>query len=231
MIAAYDAQYANKAVGEGGTPVAVQAATAAPGAAPAAAAQAPAVDPNAPVPKLSDEPKVAEEPKAPEVPALQAKFNDVLAGIGAESVPEDVAKVLTDAGFAPEQVKALNDRMKGLLALEAQVQTERLQAAVGGKEQFNALIAWGQKNLTPEQRTFYDQQLNGPNAAEHLAVLQQKMGASRDPSLTLVNSRAAPAAIGFADKAEMQVAMSDPRYQTSEAFRAEVAQKLRVSRF
>lgn len=237
MVAAYDAQFGTP------TPEAPKTPAVVPGT------EAPAVDPNAPVPKLTDEvPKTPEEiaaaaaaeaakPKegeeATKVPALAELFEsgDFMAGIAAETIPENLTKAFEAAGFKPEQVAAINERMRQLVALETQVNTEKLYVAAGGKEQFAALVKWGQANMTVEQRAYYDTELNGPNAAEAIAVLTARMNKGSDPRLTTVSANVNPPVLTFQSSAEMQAAMRDPRYQNDPAYRNSVAERLRHARF
>ncbi|MDM0006454.1 hypothetical protein QTI51_09560 [Variovorax sp. J22G73] len=229
MIAAYDAQF------KAPTPAATQSQTA---AQPAQAAAA--VDPNAQAPRLTDVPADTAKPTDPpkpegqgEVKSLAALIDsgDLFKGLGGEKVPDDLITDLKAMGLTDAQVAGLNTRMAALLKAEATLQTQNLQKAAGGADEFNKLVAWGQKNLSAEQREFYDAQLNGPNAADAIAVLKARMNAGADPALVNVNGKAAPAVAGFRDKTEMVAAMQDPRYQTSEAYRADVAAKLKASRF
>lgn len=228
MIAAYDAQFK---INE---PAAKPEAEQQSGAAKPEAEQKPNVDPNAPAPRLTDKPGEGAEAKPTEggaEPALHEQFDTIMKGLGQEKLDEGVTKALEKAGFKPEQIQAMNERFRGLLALEATQLTASLHKAAGGQEQFNALVAWGQKNLSPEQREFFDAQLNGPNAADTIALLKQRMTANSEPQLHNVNAGGGKGVEGFRDKSEMIAAMSDPRYKSSEAFRREVGQKLAVSKF
>ncbi|WP_197341605.1 capsid assembly protein [Ralstonia solanacearum] len=213
------------------------------------------VDPNAPVPRLTDKP--ADDPKpeaektdppaektaegeegaenkdAPKAPSLGDLFTDgtFVTGFNSEKLPESLSTALEAAGLTPEMQAAIHEQFRsGQAALQRET-TASLHKAAGGKEQFEQLVAWGQKNLTKEQAEFYDAQLNGPMAADAIALLTQKMNAGRDPNLVNVAGAQGGPVSAFRDQTEMMAAMSDPRYQTSEAFRAEVATRLRLSTF
>lgn len=217
MIAAYDAQF---------KPSGLQPETQVPAA--------PPLDPAVPVapeaPKPDDKPTDA--PKTSEVTlGSLIESGDLLNGLVADEIPKDLLTQLEATGISGDQLASLSTRLKTLVALEAQVATDKVHKLAGGPEAFTALNAWAQKNLTPEQRTFYNAELEGPNAADAMALLQRKMNAGKEPVIHNVAGTPAPVATGFRDKFEMQAAMSDPRYGKSEAFRAEVASKLRASRF
>lgn len=212
-----------------------------------------AEDPNAPAPKLTDdpdapkdEPKPDEKPKdgenTEEKPNDEAKeptqwakaFEDgtFLNEFNAEKPSEDFVKNLAGAlGLTTEQVTQMQAQFRaGQLALVEQTNAKLYEAA-GGKESFNQLIAWGQKNLTPEQRAFYDQQLNGPDAIATVQLLRQRMNVGRDPQLAQVNGGASGPVTAFRDQAEMIAAMADPKYHSSPAYRADVEARMRLSPF
>jgi hypothetical protein len=232
-----------------------------PNAAPAAAPASPETpkdppaeaDPNAPAPKLTDDPDAPKEDPKPEdkpkdaekteeksddeakEPTPWAKaFEDgtFLNEFNAEKPSEDFVKNLAGAlGLTTEQVTQMQAQFRaGQLALVEQTNAKLYEAA-GGKEGFNQLIDWGRKNLTPEQRAFYDQQLNGPDAIATVQLLRQRMNVGRDPQLTQVNGGASGPVTAFRDQAEMIAAMSDPKYHSSPAYRADVEARMRISPF
>ncbi|HEF4732938.1 hypothetical protein KTE71_13330 [Burkholderia multivorans] len=202
------------------------------------------IDPNAPTPKLTDtsngeqktdeaenkdgegdKPSAYDFAKAFEDGSLVSEFNSEKPS---DALIEGMAKAL---GISNEQVLQMQAQFRaGQEALAREAEAKLFEAA-GGRDEFNAIIAWGQKNLSQEQKVFYENLLNGPDAAAAVGILKQKMQAAADPSLVNVSGRAAAAPVGFRDQSEMMAAMSDPRYQTSEAYRRDVAEKLRYSNF
>lgn len=201
------------------------------------------VDPNAPTPKLTDAPAGTETPTTPpeSKEGDEAKTYDfakaysdgsLLTEFNAERPSEAMLASLAGAlGITVEQATEMQAAYRsGQQALVAQAE-QRMFEVAGGKEQFNALIAWGQQNLPEADKARYEQMLNGPDAATAIEILKTRMGASRDPSLVNVNAPQAPAAVGFRDQSEMIAAMADPRYQSSDAYRRDVEQKVRLSRF
>jgi hypothetical protein len=230
MIAAYDAQFAP-------APKPQEAVVAA--AAPTDSA------PNAPAPKLTDD-AATEGVNTAEVQAEEQseKSNDTAAptvnealvaefatGFNAEKLPDTLVEALVNLGFPKELVEQHHATHRAGQAALVAAQTQSLYQAAGGEANFKALVAWGQKNLTVEQRQFYDTQLNGPTAAEAIAVLQQRMNAGKDPSIALGNATASGTTVGFKSQSEVTAAMSDPRYWTDEAYHNSVKSRLAVSRY
>ncbi|AYX32608.1 hypothetical protein EGY16_32795 [Burkholderia pseudomallei] len=215
-------------------------------AAPATGSTEPAVaDPNAPTPKLTDpvpgETTKTDPPSTPEktdgepVAFDFAKaFDDgsIITEFNAEKPSETLIAGMAKAlGISGDQVLQMQAQFRaGQAALTREAEGKLFEAA-GGKAQFNEVIAWGQKNLSQDQKVFYEQMLNGPDAASAVSILQQKMQASVDPSLVSVTGRSGGAVAAFRDQSELIAAMADPRYQASQAYRQEVADKLRISRF
>ncbi|WP_150124169.1 capsid assembly protein [Cupriavidus nantongensis] len=142
---------------------------------------------------------------------------------------DGLAKALNVKG---EDVDGMVAQFKAGQAALAREATANLFKAAGGQEAFEAAVAWGQKNLTPEQQQWYDAQFNGPNASDAVALLMQKAGASRDPSLHVPSGASGTQALQpFRDQSEVTRAMADPRYRTSEAYRNEVESRLRISTY
>lgn len=233
MAAAYDAQF----------PAPTQKPTAA--LAPAApvtgdpSAAEPPKEPAAPEPpKEPEAPKgdaePPKDPKEPEAPKnLGALFEDgtFASGFSAEALPPELATALKATGLPDSAVQELHAEYRAGRAAIAELATQKVHALAGGKEAFEQITRWAGANLNADQQAFYNDQLNGPMAAEALAVLKQRAMAGTDPRLAQVNASANPPVTGFRDSTEMQIAMGDARYKTSEAYRREVAQKLRHSTF
>ncbi|HDR9130815.1 TPA: hypothetical protein QDA91_001912 [Burkholderia vietnamiensis] len=204
-------------------------------------------DQNAPTPKLTDTPADEKKPEgtenAPEkeggegdAPAtydFAKAFDDgsLVTEFNAEKPSEALIAGMAKAlGISNDQVLQMQSQFRaGQAALAAQAEAKLFEAA-GGRDEFNAVIAWGQKNLSQDQKVFYENLLNGPDAAAAVGVLKQRMQAAGDPALVSVTSRAGGAIAAFRDQSELVAAMADPRYSTSEAYRKEVADKLRISR-
>jgi hypothetical protein len=233
MIAAYDLQFATPAAAPEAPPQSEE-----PPKEPGSGAKPPEVLKTPEELAAEEAAKAAEPPKDPKEsetpPATLADLvdsGDFFAGLGSETVPENLSAALVAAGLKAEQVPAINERLKTLLAAEAKLQTMELHGAAGGKEQFDQLIAWGKANFTPEQAAYYDRELNGPNAKDVIAMLQVKATRGQDPSLVNVNGGGGAPVQGYRSQAEMQRDMRDPRYNTDPAFRADVRQKLRFATY
>jgi len=120
----------------------------------------------------------------------------------------------------------------GQKAIISGLQTAAAEPFGGELENFNAAAEWAVDNLTKEEIAALDVQLTSTNAAivkQGAVALQAKHAAGADiaPNVTIQGDAAASASgTSFRSSAEMQKAMSDPRYKNDESYRAEVAGKI-----
>ncbi|WPH18224.1 capsid assembly protein [Variovorax paradoxus] len=227
MIAAYDAQFASPEPKTEGTPSGTPAQDAGSGEGEAK----PEGEPEEKKPEGEPEKKEGEETPAPTTLADLVDSGDFFAGLGGETVPENLTAALVAAGLKAEQVPAINERLKQLLKAEQTLQVQSLHKLAGGEAEFNALNAWAQKALTQEQRDFYNGELAGPNAADVIELLKTKAARGADPKLVQGNGGVQPSVQGYRSQAEMQRDMRDPRYQADPAFRADVRNKLKYATY
>lgn len=108
-------------------------------------------------------------------------------------------------------------------------------AAAGGEESFNAMIAWAAQNLPQGEVEAYNRAVNSRDrntTSLAIAGLKAKFDAQREPSLLSGTQAVHSGSVQpFQSSAQMTKAMSDPRYQTDQAYRDEVARRLAVSQF
>ena len=114
------------------------------------------------------------------------------------------------------------------LKLQADQLKSKVFDAVGGESEYNALMSWGQKNLSEEQRTAYEHTLGTGDlnlimlAAKGLHADYRK---SQEPKL--MGGKPSMQDMGvFRSKAEMTAAIRDPRYEKDPAYRQDVSNKL-----
>ena len=103
-------------------------------------------------------------------------------------------------------------------------------SAAGGEEAYNDLIGWAADNLSEaEIDTFNDLLSSGNVSAVKLAVsglaAQRGSNQAQEPSRNIAGG-IAPEADVFDNWAQVQAAMSDPRYYKDAAYNAEVVAKI-----
>lgn len=191
----------------------------------------------------------AEPPKAPAAtppagdPAAAAAEAAKAAGGDASKVdiPGMFAKFAEQGSLGDDDYKALEaaglprDLVDGYIAGEqakATIMVQEAQAAVGGAEQYDAMLTWAAANLTAGERAAFDQNVVGTPEARKLAIeaLHGRFTAAvgTNPQLVRANSGAGGEG-GYQSRAEVTADMRDPRYKSDPAFRAKVEQKLAAS--
>ena len=188
------------------------------------------VEPVKPAPVLDAEGK----PVVPVVPAVVA---DQSAAVNAASAEFTEHGKLSDETYATLETTGLskdmvNDYIEGQQAIVTTLQNAAFGEFGGEKTSYDAAVVWAQENLTDEELATIDVQITSRNSGivkQGAAALAAKFAAGKDitPDVTISGGgNAASAGAGFKSSAEMQAAMSDPKYKTDPAFRAEVARKI-----
>jgi hypothetical protein len=110
-----------------------------------------------------------------------------------------------------------------------------LYQEAGGKEEYKSLLAWGSKNLTQSEATFYNSLLKSgevtviQNAIKALKATYVAKTGDAEVKQIRGNKPAPVIQNGFASKQEWMKDLSDPRYKKDPAFRQAVANKLAKS--
>jgi len=110
---------------------------------------------------------------------------------------------------------------------------ETLQGIVGGEQQYGQMMAWAQESLSEQEINMYDAVMErGDPLACYFAVnaLAFRFQEAQGYDGQMLTGKAPGAQQqGFRSQAELVRAMSDPRYDTDPAYRADVAAKLEMS--
>lgn len=162
------------------------------------------------------------------------------AGLDMAKLQQEIAETGT---FSDESLRALKARgidektaaiyVEGVKALAAQFRAT-LAESVGGEETLQAVTRWATENLTEDEAEAFNRALTSGDTAMAkmaLAGIHARYVAAEGHEPQLLNGVGTKAATvePFLDASQVTAAMRDPRYQTSEAYRAEVARRLAVS--
>ena len=108
-----------------------------------------------------------------------------------------------------------------------------LHDMAGGEESYQSMLKWASSNLTAKEVDMYDSVMDAGNpSAIYFAVqaLVAKYGeATGTDGKLLTGGKASDAVAGFRSQAELVSAMNDPRYESDEAYRNDVLEKLERS--
>ncbi len=137
---------------------------------------------------------------------------------------EESMKALEAAGF-PEDI--VNEYFEGVQLKSQQLQNQ-IMSSIGGEENFTAMSKWAQENLSKEELTAYNKAVETSPELAGIAVQglysRYTKANGSEPSLIDGGGRSSTSQ-GFRSYAEMTTAMSDPRYHSDPAYRADIEQR------
>lgn len=127
----------------------------------------------------------------------------------------------------------IDQYMQGVEAVREQSE-QRIMQVAGGAEQWNSVKAWARGNLSEAQLEAFNAGATSgnPQLVEMAVRGLMQMYSSSPAAAAFVDGDTAPAQVeqGYKDPAEMTAAMRDPKYESSEAYRAEVERKVALMR-
>ena len=155
---------------------------------------------------------------------LQNEYNE------SGELNEKSYNALEKAGIPKDYVDAF---IKGQEAI-AQQTSNTLKQEVGGAEAYNNMMTWASDNLSEAEVNAYNSTVNGKDIeATKLAIAglnaRFKNAEGVEPNLQTGNRPSTSNAPGYRSWAEVTAAMSDAKYTTDDAYRADVQAKLKNS--
>lgn len=148
---------------------------------------------------------------------------------------------LSDGSYAKLATKGIDratvDQFLGGVKAQASAATaayeSEVYAAAGSKEKYTELVSWAKGALSAEEIDTYNEAVNSGNAklaAFAVAGLQARHTVANPAEPSLIN-KGAPSggATGYESWAQVKADMKDPKYAADPAYRAQVAERLRVS--
>ena len=138
---------------------------------------------------------------------------------------EDSYDKLGKAGISRDYVDAY---IKGQQALITQYQGEVFNV-VGGKDGYTSVVQWAAKNLSSEEIDAFNTTVNSGNLEQaKMAVkgLQARFSSSEGNEPALLTGSAGLSEGVFRSTSELVEAMSNPKYRSDPAYRADVEKKL-----
>jgi hypothetical protein len=172
-----------------------------------------------------------DQPAGDETPEADQKVVEAASAEFAEKgeLSADTYTALAGQGLSKEMVDQYIDGQK---AIVERVQTAAFGAFEGGKDDYETAAQWAADNLSEDEIKALDVQITSTNPAiveQGAKALAAKWAENRDVDPTVVVHGEGSATVTgsyFKSGAEMQAAMSDPKYGKDQAFRDEVMQKI-----
>jgi len=136
----------------------------------------------------------------------------------------------TDLVNAYLEIQANNPQAPQQAVEMSEAQVNSVQNAAGGEANYNRVIDWASSNLPDNQIDAFDSVVDSGNpAAIGIAFqgLQRQYDESNGYEGRMLQGKAASSAgATFRSQAELVAAMGDPRYDTDEAYRNDILQRL-----
>ena len=192
----------------------------------------------------AEEPPAEETEPLEEIEGKQATIEDVqeiLPGFSEDQIMEFSETAWETGALNDDQYQALQSKgysrelvdqyIQGQMAL-AEGQRNSLINAGGGEAKVNEMFSWAAKSLDKATIDNFNSKFEqgGPDALMAMELLSSKYAQSGRASASgLVTGASNAPSVStdvYRSVAQVQQAMSDPRYKTDPAYRAEVAQKL-----
>jgi hypothetical protein len=168
----------------------------------------------------------------PEVPVVPAGLSGIMPDLQAEfaangELSEDSYSKLAAHGLDKSIVDSY---IAGQVAQRSAAEAAVYQS-IGGQDNYRAMTQWAATSMTPAQVASFNKAVTGDSASRELAVsgLYAQYTAATGVAPKLLTGGSVSDSVGYASKAQMVAAMSDPRYRTDSAYRDAVQQKLAVS--
>jgi len=145
-------------------------------------------------------------------------------------VSADQLKTITDLGIPEPMIKTY---MAGLDAI-IKGQEREVYESVGGEENYAQMMAWAGKTMSQTDQEAHNRVVDQGDAPAALMAIrglyaQYKQATAAHPEMITGQAPQFPGVAPFEDRSQVTDAMRDPRYRTSEAYRAEVERRLAVT--
>ncbi|QDP54779.1 MAG: putative capsid assembly scaffolding protein [Prokaryotic dsDNA virus sp.] len=182
--------------------------------------------------------KMGQEPtEAPAEPTEAGVSPEALAPFAEEYYEKGE---LSDEAFGQLEAMGLSrdlvtSFMEGQKAVQ-QAELQKIYANAGGEERYSQALAWAAQNMSPEEISAYNEQvesgdINTANMAVRglMAMYTQGSPTANSPSLLKTEPKGPGGAAPYESTAQLIADMNDPAYKKDPAFRAKVAERLNNS--
>jgi hypothetical protein len=180
-----------------------------------------------------------DEPNGDDTPASEGELDVVKYAnefFEKGELSEDSYKELAENHKLPKEVVVTF--MSGVQA-QQQLRMGQIEEAAGGKDEYKAMLEWGNNNLSDDDVAAFNDALDEAvlrgeyrNLNVIVKGIKAQMQGSEPRYVKAKNTNTASnGAKPFANRSEMKAAMSDPRYASDPGYNAQVVARLAVSDF
>ena len=168
----------------------------------------------------------------------EAPTNEAFSKAAEEYANGELSEETIDALSAMDSKDLIREYVKFYSQNQQQAQAQATSEAdakaiydsVGGEEAYGEMVGWAAQNLSQDEIDSYNSVTNSGNAAAikfAVEALANRYANSEGYEAPMVTGRkSAPSVQGYRSNAELARDISDPRYSTDPAFRADVEARL-----
>jgi hypothetical protein len=182
--------------------------------------------PSQPDEKPADPLAIKPTEPAPDNDSFVDKFSEEFMSNG--KLSDESYQALASKGYSKKMVDGFIAGQQAIL----QQSRNQIFKEVGGENTYNEIISWASQNLSKGEIEAYNKAVSSQDwSSIQFAVNGLKARFDGNKSPKLVQGQTGNTREGFASRAELAKAVSDPRYKNDPAYRRKVEEKLSVSRF
>ena len=155
-----------------------------------------------------------------------------------EDTSKELEKIALEAGIPQDFIDTWKQKTSEVADKSADEQLTSFYEAAGGKDEFSKITEWAGKNWSEQQIETFNNIMDKGSEEEvkftisnlksmyDMSNKEPQVEQKSQPKMVKADSIAPLAGSQYKSQAEFQRDLSDPRYQTDEAYRAAVMQKL-----
>ena len=150
------------------------------------------------------------------------------------ALSENMMDALVGKPITQEVVDMVMDQLSSGQKALAENAAGQIMAEVGGAESYQELVAWATENLSEEEITTFNAQVESDDinvirlAVQNLHLRRGQVAPTNTPKLRQ-GTTAPTSSNAYQSVAQLTEAMKDPRYGKDPAYRQEVLDRMRVS--
>lgn len=154
------------------------------------------------------------------------------------TLTEEMYDQLNEAGFSDETIDAYLGGLRAELGYDdaanvlSESEISNIKNIAGGEEGYAQVVQWASENLPEEDIAAFDEVINTANEAAVRFAVKALVGQYEDAvgrTPELVTGKQSSTGQAYRSMAEVVRDMSDPRYDTDDAYRMDVMRKLERS--
>ena len=142
------------------------------------------------------------------------------------NLSEDAKSALVAQGVDAALIDSYVDNLKFRMDAESKSALDY----VGGEAEWDKVNSWAENNLSGDEKTAYNDTLNGENWKMAVDAIKSRMGTNNEPNL-MIGNEVGNSSTGYRSRAEMKKDMANVGRCINPTFRQTVIEKMSVSTY